>query len=568
MSNSDRRQYLTATVLDQDFLDDSHDNLENKLELTVDIETPGGGFIRASDRPKYVDGVFYDNRLIFPVIGRTIGEWLSPEIELSTVKIELNNADGQYDEFLPGGASYDGFIGLSVTVKLGLRDVGSTYTTIFKGRISDISGFGRTVRSIVIVARDDYEKLQVDFPTAVLNTTSFPDIADENAGLVAPVIYGDWTVSGNPQTNDASVPAYVVNGNASIGSLGTNVEMFISQNDLQSFDTSSVYLRRGDQYYAIDSADITNVSAGNRQFEIIQDSGNTTIDGSNFVLEDGDEFFCKVVGEDLGAYTDNIVWQARHILTTYASVDPGEFDSNWVTYRDKASPAESSISTIKSRVWIQDPQSVLEFVLSLLEQVRLEMFIDRSLNLKLNSLHFDDFDPSPSYRVTNFDVERATFEPRIDERNTFNRAQGVYNFLPDINENAYRTSIYRNSAAITQMKKEISKEIVFPNLYVLSDVTNQLQEVIKLASAAYEHIYCTLTWRSLLLDIGDFVFLDVKIGSTVYESIPCSVREIGYDPNGIKLPVRLWSFQLVPFPGFAGASGSVGGQTATITEET
>ena len=48
MSSSDRRQYLTSTVLDQDFLDASHDNLENQLELIVDIETPTG-FIRASD---------------------------------------------------------------------------------------------------------------------------------------------------------------------------------------------------------------------------------------------------------------------------------------------------------------------------------------------------------------------------------------------------------------------------------------------------------------------------------------------------------------------------------------
>jgi hypothetical protein len=114
---------------------------------------------------------------------------------------------------------------------------------------------------------------------------------------------------------------------------------------------------------------------------------------------------------------------------------------------------------------------------------------------------------------------------------------------------------------------EISKLIKFPNLYVETDTVNQIKEIIKLASAAYEHVQVNLTWRSLLLDIGDFVSLDVKIGSTIYDSIPCMIREIGYDPEGIKLPVRLWSFQVVPFPGFAGASGSVGGSNASITEE-
>jgi len=40
MGTSDRRPYLTATVLDQDFLDASQDSLVNQLELIIDIEAP------------------------------------------------------------------------------------------------------------------------------------------------------------------------------------------------------------------------------------------------------------------------------------------------------------------------------------------------------------------------------------------------------------------------------------------------------------------------------------------------------------------------------------------------
>lgn len=567
MSNSDRRPYLTATALNQTFLNAAHDNLENQLELIVDIETTTG-FIRASDRPKYVDSVYYDNRLKLPVIGRTVGEWLSTEIEFSVLKLELNNADGRYDEFILGGANYSGFIGKSVTVKLGLRDVGSTYTTIFKGKVSDVGGFSRTQKSIIITARDDYEILNVDFPTEVLTQTNFPDIDDEVAGLVAPVVYGDWTVNGNAETDNASVPAYIVNGQASNGTPATRIELYISSNDLTSLDTSGVWLQRGDKYYQIAAADVdTGFFANVRQFRIIQNSGATLIDGSAFVLTDGDLFFVKCVGKDLGAFSDNIVWQARDILLTYTTAIVADFDTNWQTYRDKASPAESAILNIKSRIWIQEPESVIQFVLSLLEQVRIEMFIDRSLKLKLNSLHFEDYNASPGFRVTNFDVEENSLKPSLDTRNNFNRARGAFNFQPDVNENTRNTEVYINTASIIQMGTKISKLIKFPNLYVGSDVINQLTEIIKLASAAYEHVEVNLTWRSLLLDIGDFVFLDVKIGSTIYDSIPCMIREIGYDPEGIKLPVRLWSFQVVPFPGFAGATGSVGGSNASITEE-
>ena len=60
MSGSDRQLFKTATVLDQQFLNDSHDNLSCQLETIVDIEAPDGSIIHASDRNKYVGSVFYE----------------------------------------------------------------------------------------------------------------------------------------------------------------------------------------------------------------------------------------------------------------------------------------------------------------------------------------------------------------------------------------------------------------------------------------------------------------------------------------------------------------------------
>jgi hypothetical protein len=574
MSNSNRRPYENATVLDQDFLDDCRDNLETKLELTVEIDKPDGtNVIKASDRPKYVGSTYYDNRLTFPVIRRTVGEWLSTELEHSVLKLELNNSDGEYDNLLPGGADYGGFIGHNVQVQIGLRDVQSTYRTIFNGQVSDVGGFSRTVKSIVVSTRDDYEKLDVQFPKTVLGSTSFPDIGESVAGTVLPVIYGDWTVSGNPITNQASVPVFIVNeqdpdvnGDPDDTTPRTvAVKCYISENVNRSFDTSEVYLKRGDSYYLMDSADITGV-VDNRLFDVEQDTGNTTIDGDNYKYERGDEFFVKVEGKFVSSGNDNIVFQAQDILLSQTDSVLADFDSSWGVFGNKATSPDN-ISTIKSRVWIQDPQSAIQYALSMLEQVRLEAFIDRNLKIKINALHFDEFEAAPDFKVDNFDVVEGTLVPQLDVRNNFNRAQAVSSFLPDISENSQRSSFFRNQAAIDQVGKEITKEIVFPNLYDPTDVANQTKEIIKLASAGYEHIVAEFTWRAMLLDIGDFVLLNVQIGSTVYEDVPCMIRDIGYDPEGIKIPVKLWSMQLVPFPGFAGVTNSVGGDTATITEE-
>lgn len=655
MSGKDRQSYLTATVLDQSLLDFCHDNLENRLEMAVDIETPDG-VIHASDRNKYVGSTFYEALLNFPVIGRTVGEWLSPELQFSTLTLELSNVDGRYNKYLPSGPSFAGWVGKSVTVRMGLAEVESTYTTIFKGTVTDIGGFKRSTKSITVIARDRYDQINSNFPTTAFTEAAYPKIEVKNIGVLLPVIYGDFTVATDP--NPASVPAFVVNGNdpfvtfkdkafdadagtdtltavnhdlddsdvVQVSSSGTlpaplltgtdyyvvnagsddfqlsatpagppinlttagtgdhkliatplaaheNVKFRISENDLLSFDAANVYLKRGDLYILVPPGEVTAVGAGNKTFEVFQNTGTLWIPQETgpdvaYLFDANDTFWVRVKGKDLGAYSDNVVSQAKDLLKTYGGLVDGDFDGNWVTYRDKAAPAESAIATFKSRVWVQEAKQVLTYVLSMFEQFRLEAFIDRNLLVKINSLHFDDFVAAPTFDVRNWDVGRDTFKTTIDERNNFNRAQGFYNFLPDVNENSLKTPILKNQAAIDQISKQISKEVDFPNIYDEATVKLQLGEILKLASATLETVEAQLTWRSLLKDIGEFVAIDVKIGSSVFEGVPAMVRDIGYDPAGLKIPVKLWSMMMVPFPGYTpGYAGTVGGYSATIIEE-
>lgn len=726
MSNSNRRQYLTSTILDQDFLNQSQDNLECRLEMVCDIETPAvpatytnptlnfvevtasghpyrtGNYvtiveaddagligtwevtshtlttfrfnkgsaispstgaisyswtIRASDRNKYVGSTFYEALLNFPVIGRTVGEWLESSLQFSVLNLELSNVDGRFNRFLPAGSNFGGWIGKQVLVKVGLSEQAGTYSTIFKGHITDVGGFKRTTESIVIIARDDYDSVNVTFPKIVFKAADFPKIEDKNVNKIVPVIYGDWTTATEP--SPATVPATVLNGRdqvvtfaetaveisgpttpalvtgalffdaddpvvlsttgalpspfiagttyyirtpvlgasvtlsvtpggASIasvtagsgqhriapltGSARRNVKLRISENDLVLLDNTGIHLKRGDIFTAIPSTEITTIGAGNKTFEILQDTATLWVLENgiavSYKFEASDEFYVKVRGKDLSGFDDNPVWQARDLLITYGGLLSGDFDANWATFRGKSSPPQSSIATIKSRIWIQEVQTALTYALQILEQVRLEAFVSRDLLFKINSLHFEDFDPSPTFRVKNWDIADHQLKTSTDERNIFNRAQGVFNFLPDRNENGRSTQIYRNDASVTQLGKEISKKVIFPNLYVPQDVQYQLIEILGLASSSLETIDVPMTWRSLLQDIGNFLSLDVQIGSSQFTEVPCMVRDIGYDPNGFQIVFKLWSMQMTPFPGYTpGFFGIVGGYSAVITAE-
>lgn len=609
------------------------------------------GLLRVSDRNTFVGNRFYEARAKIPIVNRTIGEWLRPVIEFSSLQLDLNNVDGLFSGMIPGGDNYEGQINKEVNIKMGIRDVESTYFTIFKGFVSETGGFKRDITSVKYVARDRFDQLNIKFPNTFFNLVDYPKISDDVLGLAKPVIFGDYTenvetegnipaqlvnksdpqvffekelpvniVNGSPSTmqldnhnldnddrihftTDGSLPSPLLTGTnyyvivvdsnyfrvstspgggaiSTTGGIGqhniicqdlVNIQCVISETYNQEFDTSEVWLKRSDIFYKMSSDDIVNVSGSNNYFEISQNTGNTIIDGSNYTFDSNDIFLLKVRGYFLGAGLEsNAVSQAREILTRYTNLTSSDFDSNWDTYRDKSTPAISSISTIKSRAWIQKQTSALQYALSLLEQVRLEAFISRDLLLKINSLHLEDFESNPSYTVRNFDVEKDSLSVSIDERNNFNRSQAFYDFNPNLGENNRTTGVFINQASIDQDGKEIFKTIEFPNLYIASEVESQLSEILRISSSKSEFLSLTMTGRQLLKDIGGFVKVNIQIGSTVYENIPMMIREIGYGSD-LKLRTKLWSWQMIPFanPGGwnPGYNGIVGGDTATITEE-
>jgi len=570
MAGSDRRPYESASTLSQTIINSAADNQTNSFELVVDIETPTG-FIRASDRHKYVDGTFYRALTNFPEISRTIGEWLNNQVEFSTLSFELNNSDGRFNNFLSGGSDFNGWIGKSVTVRLGLREIGSSYFTIFRGFVTEVQGLTRSVQSIVIQSRDRFDRLNTQFPTATFTSDEFGVNLDRNVeGQAKPYILGDWTTDLQAA---AVVPAFPINGDdpdvKDDGGLRNAVEFLVSSNALSFFDTDNVYIRSGTELFKFDVADVTLIADGNNNRFTVDQNGTSSIDGEPYLFSPGDELFVQVRGPSLGGFQDNILQQAREVLIAFGGAVLGDFTANWNTLRNKTTPTQSAIANIKSRIWVQDTHSAFEYAKGLVQQVRCEIFINRDLDIDIHANHYEDWDDTPDFEFRNFDVVRQTFTPALDDRNNFNTGRGVYSFEPIANENVFSTDFYENANAVTQAGKVIERSIVFPNLYVLSDVENQLTEILRLSSAYAEVISFSSTWRAILLDIGDFVSLDVRIGGVTLENVPGLVREISYNPDGLQLGIRVWSFQMFPFKTYnPGHAGITSGQSATITKIT
>lgn len=571
MANRDRYPHESSISLDQNLLDKCHENLVCQLEMICDIYL-NADTLHLSDRNKYVGSIYYDARINFPIIKRTVGDFLSPTIEFSDLQLEISNVDGKFNDYLPGGSNYASWIGSKVVIRVGLRDLEDTYRTIFEGFITGQGGFSRSTKSISITARDKFDRNNLTFPTKVFTNLSYPNIEDDLIGKGLPIIYGDWTVEFDPKIG-ASVPGYVVNGLDPFVNGETsntkNIQIVISDNALKQLDINNVYFRRSDQLAKVNPSDISQISSDQNSFEVSQNSlTEINIDGEKLLYNKGDEFFVRVIGKDLGVYTSNIIEIARDILITYGGFFSTEFSSSWDTYKNKNSPDHSNIFNIPARCWVQESQSTIEYALSLLEQVRMEVFIDSSQKVSLLSLHFEDWQSNPPFAIRNWDIVKGTFNPAVDDRNNINRLKADYNFLPSQNENFYSTRHYKNQASIDQTGVTVSKIIVFPNLYLGNTVTAQLKEILKITSGYIEVINTEQTWRSLLIDIGQFVTMEINIQGIEMQNVPCLIREIGYDPQGLKLVVKYWSMQMLPFPGYTpNHEGTVGGFNAILSEE-
>lgn len=547
--------YDEATSLTQDFLDQTFSYGETRLQSICTI-TKNGKSIRVSSIPKYVGDDFYDGRASLPVIRKSMGEFLATTFQFDDTSIEISNVDGFYNKYLIGGAEYTNFIGGTMTYSLGISDIQSTYINIFNGTIKTDAGLDLDRDTISFQAQNNLTSFNrtVDLPEITKGT--FPSAPDDVVGKKIPVVIGDWTVGCNVvQTGSAKVnvsgtdydaETYKTNNfyGAVIGYyIGGGYFVFATGNYTPS-TISNAWLKRGDKLLAVNFNSTAQVVGGYYTCLIttIKKLGGGTI---VYNYEQGDELVISVsVGSD-----DNLVSQCQKLLQDILGLT--NFSTNWTTLKNKATPSQSAISSIKSRVWFGDSEiSLLEYVNSMLMQVRLKMVVLSDGTIDLFSLHFEDWPAPTSIRkIESFEIVEKSLKITTEPRNFICGANANYAFTPSAQATMLRTNLLTNNVSKTAIGgSNLLKTIDFPNLYVESDVNAQISEYVRMFSFPLEYLSISTAWTGLLDEVGDFVTVNVQLGSINYSNVPCVVMEKGINLQTFEVQYKLLSLNGFSYP--------------------
>ncbi len=213
------------------------------LNWFIEIELEPTVIFRVSNTAFYVQDEQGINRYIDarverpPTISVTVGEWLSPNYEVSDASFTINNRDGHYNDYLPLGVKYRQWSGAGIKVLVGFGEKRDNYFTLFDGQITIKQGLSTTRDSIDIKAYDKLDLDEIPMPPRVYSSDTFPDIIEDYAGKPIPLVYGDWTVS---VADSGSVEAVCINA------LDDSTAAFlfkVSDTQLESID--EIYLQRG-----------------------------------------------------------------------------------------------------------------------------------------------------------------------------------------------------------------------------------------------------------------------------------------------------------------------------------
>lgn len=582
-----RNAYEEATTLSQAMLDETFRGGENQIEAVAILTKTVGATtytLRFADRPKYVGDDFYEGRARFPQVKRTMGDPQAPTIQFSQFEVELSNLDGFYNAYLEGGASYFSFIGARLQVQIGLRDVSGSFITVFDGFVPEEDGFGIERESIIIRATDKFNDLNRRSPLPYIDLVDFPSAPADSVGKIIPLVLGDWEAGYNMTSSAGAVSiqdagtAYDVRTDSPSGfyggTIGYNVGggfFVFSIGDYTPDNISDVHVKRGDAFMKANFDATPDNTAGYWSAEV---TSLVKVGGGSvpYVYQSGDLAVIKVkVPYSAGAY-NNIIYIAEQVLYTLGGKSSGDLDTaSWDAFKAKATPAQSAFTAIKGRIWIgEEKDSVLGIVLGLLEQVRLEMFVNSAGLISLTSLQPEDF-PAPASaaaRIEQIELNEESVRVKADERLFLNQAWVNYAFTPVSKKTELTTVQKLNQTSIDKSGKRVIKTIDCPNLYVEADAENQLVEFLRLYSAGLSFVECEVAWVHLLRDLGEFISFNYSVGSLDYSAKPMQIREVTVNLGTGAVTLKLLSFANFSYTGYAPSNASrfLSGAAQSITD--
>ena len=254
-----------SSKLNQELLNAAHPFIN--LNWIADIQISDAVTFRVSDRNIYVQNIdgtprFYEARVAKgPSINVTLGEWLAPSFEIGDLKLEINNRDGFFNDYLPQGINYLQWTGSKVSIKVGFGEKYSNYYEVFSGKVASKQGITGTAETIVLKIWDRSADDEIPIPATLFDRTNYPDTDIANIGKVVPIVYGDWTEEVGEY---GEIPAICSNAQ---DPLADEYILMISENSLR--EIGAVYLHRGDNVpdkdgpiQLLDSAIIKDLEGG------------------------------------------------------------------------------------------------------------------------------------------------------------------------------------------------------------------------------------------------------------------------------------------------------------------
>lgn len=586
-----RAYYLESSTLDEIVLAKTFAGGETNVELVASV-----GSLRVSDRPKYVGSYFYEGRAKLPKIERKLPPLLSSQLSFSELELAINNCDGKYNEFLIGGENYTPFFGETVELTIGLRDVASTYFPVFRGIVHTEGGTDRKRDEIVVRARDEFEKLNTKVPLPKITLDEFLDAPKDVVGKTIPLVLGDWsygvTFTDSPITSNVDVGGvqvavktrttdqlaggtvgYYVAGGYFLFSIGGNWE----GTDFICTVIDDCVIQRGDTFLKPNFD--TNPALVNGYWAVkvnglIRASDNATV---AYTYSSGDLAVIRTKVSCLGTSDfenadANPINLARMFLVTCGRLSwATDFNSTWNTVAAKSSPAQSDFASgIKMRVWVGEADvNVLEYAISLLRQVRCDLYVDKARKFGVCTQHPEDVPLLSTLRhIEPFHVLEDTIQPRTDKKNVLTSADCTFALVPTLKGTAIRSKKFNNNNAISKMAGDTAKSIDLPNLYREADALYQLKEMIRFYSAGMEQINLSVAWVHLNVELGEWVTLSLDVGSLKFDRVPCQVRSISVEPHGGALELELLSVANFAVPNYTPEypSTNLSSYTQTIEE--
>jgi hypothetical protein len=555
---------------------------ETKINFIVLIIDDTAGILRFADKPLFVDGHFYDARIKIPEIKNQLSELLDPALEFSEVEITIDNNDGAYNKYLVGGAQYTSFIGAKCRISYGVGDVASTgYIQIFEGLVHQEGAASRNVKTITFRARDVLAnligmKLTPDVISATM-TPATPVSVTFNENVTWPYVLGDWSYDrytntgfGGLGTNDNNIRDVAVcegikgtylgiyeftgkglvgeNGQAFTGQLHVVAvcDTVVAPDHMQKVgDTNNTAVKFRPHNFVIQNDQI--ISIGNLVYDFFRFNATDTkhyyvFDGfwqsavtSNvYTWQSGDVFiFYTYPATIADAKTnDDPVTMAKTMLLSFGLLTEPNFDG--FTWGDYATPGQSF-----RWYYEKDDRTLIQIVLSILKQHRLDLFLTKELTVKLCSLRTEKLPtPAGSRQIENLDISEDSVQIELLRKEFMNYAQGKFNFLPVSGETIDSTAVRRNLQSSVKSSNFSGKLIDLPNHADPTITTAHVDELVRLFAAGLEFVDFQLSYKHIDIEPGEFVTVSFSPGFTVFDNVPMQVRSVNIDPETAFIQVR------------------------------